>query len=60
MLTYIYRNQRRMLAVVLPLNLLMLVAIPSEGGHYLADMLAGGAVAALSIWIVERTGLEKR
>jgi PAP2 superfamily len=60
LLTYIYRNQCRMLAVVLPLNVLMLVAIPSEGGHYLADMLAGGAVAALSIWIVERTALGKR
>lgn len=53
LLTYIYRNQRRMLFVVVPLNLLALVAIPSEGGHYLADMLAGAAVAALSIWIVE-------
>jgi PAP2 superfamily len=60
LLTYAYRSQPRMLAVVLPLNLLMLVAIPSEGGHYLADMLAGGAVAALSIWIVERTALGKR
>ena len=59
-LTYMYRNQRRMLSVVLPLNLLMLVAIPSQGGHYLADMLAGGVVAALSIWIVERTALGKR
>lgn len=50
-LTYIYRNQRVILSVVLPLNLVMLVAIPSEGGHYLADMLAGGVVAAFSIWI---------
>src|SRR5258706_11540378 len=57
LLTYVYRNQPRMLSVVLPLNLLMLVAIPSVGGHYLADILAGGAVAALSIWIVERTAL---
>ncbi len=60
LLTYVYRNQRRMLAVRLPINLLMLVAIPSEGGHYLADMLAGSAVAALSIWTVERIALGKR
>ena len=55
LLTYVYRDNRFMLSIALPLNLLMLVSIPSEGGHYLADMLAGGAVAALSIWIVART-----
>ena len=57
LLSYIYRDQRRMLYVVLPLNLLMLISIPSQGGHYLADMFAGGAVAALSIWIVARIPL---
>ena len=57
LLTYVYRHRRRMLCVVLPLNLLMLVSIPSQCGHYLADMIAGGAVAALSIWIVARTTL---
>jgi hypothetical protein len=60
LLTYIYRNQRGVLSIVLPLNLLMLIAIPSEGEHYLGDMLAGGAVAALSIWVFKRTGLGKR
>lgn len=52
-LTYIYRNQRYMLFPVVPLNVLMLIATPAAGGHYLADVLAGAAVAAISIWIVE-------
>lgn len=35
------------------LNLVMLPAIPFFGGHYLVDMFAGGAVAALSLGIVK-------
>lgn len=31
------------------LNLLMLLSIPSEGGHYLADMAAGALIAALTL-----------
>ena len=57
LLTYMYRNQRRMLSVVLPLNILQLLAIPSEGGHYISDILGGGAVAIIVIWIVQRIGL---
>jgi hypothetical protein len=38
LLTYVYRYQRRILLVVLPLNLLVLVSTLSEGGHYLADV----------------------
>jgi hypothetical protein len=56
-LTYIYRGQRLFFPALL-LNLLMLLAIPSEGGHYLADMLAGGVVAALSVWIAQNTVLK--
>jgi hypothetical protein len=56
LLTYIYRRQYRILYAVLPLNVLQLAAIPSEGGHYIADMVAGAAVAAIAIWIVGRIG----
>ena len=57
LLTYIYRKQPLMLTGALILNLLQPAAMPPEGGHYIADMLAGGVVAALSIWIVQRTAL---
>lgn len=37
------------------LNLAMLAAIPSEGGHYLVDMLAGAAItAAACLWLARR------
>jgi PAP2 superfamily len=58
LLTYVYRNQRRILYVALPLNLLMLISIPTQGGHYLADMFAGAAVAALSTYIFARSSLD--
>lgn len=39
----------------LVLNAGVLVAIPSEGGHYLVDMLAGAAITALAcLWIARR------
>jgi hypothetical protein len=38
----------------LGLNLIAIASTPSEGGHYLIDVLAGGAVAALSIGLVRR------
>lgn len=43
----------------LVLNLLMIVATPTHGGHYLIDVIAGGALAVLSIalvsWQTKRT-----
>ena len=39
----------------LALNAGVLVAIPTEGGHYLVDMLAGAAITALAcLWIARR------
>jgi hypothetical protein len=47
---FIYAHRRSVLFVpVAVLNGLMLVAIPSEGGHYLTDLLAGCVVAGLAI-----------
>lgn len=60
LLTYVYRRHHSMLYVILPLNVAMLVSIPTQGGHFLADMFAGAAVAAVSIWIVARVRLTLR
>jgi len=50
---YIYAARRSCaaLALLLPLNLLMLAATPTCGGHYLVDVIAGVAIAILSIAI---------
>lgn len=41
-----------LLIVFVPLDIVMLLAVPSIGGHYLVDMCGGAAVAALSIVVV--------
>lgn len=56
---YAYRGQRRLFAWVVLLNALMLLSTPSMGGHYLVDMLAGAAVAGVSIGMV-RHGLARQ
>lgn len=48
---YVLRGNRRVSRCVLGLNLVLLVSIPVAGGHYLADMLGGAAVAAVAIVI---------
>ncbi len=47
--TYAYRGMGRIGWIVAGLNALMLLSIPSIGGHYLVDMIAGGAIAVLCI-----------
>jgi len=51
-LTYVVRHYRWALAVFAPLNGLMLLAIPTVGGHYLVDLFGGAAVAGLTIFLV--------
>jgi hypothetical protein len=51
LLIYAHRGLRWSLPPVLVINSLMLLSIPSEGGHYLADMFAGGSVAVVAIAI---------
>jgi hypothetical protein len=46
---YTHRGIRWSFPVFALLNGLMLISIPSEGGHYLSDMVGGTAVAILSI-----------
>jgi hypothetical protein len=42
--------------LALVLNLLMLASVPSKGGHYLVDMLAGATIAFVTIALVRRYG----
>jgi PAP2 superfamily len=46
--TYAHRRSGSFIAVAI-VNGLMLLSIPSEGGHYLVDVLAGVTVAGLAI-----------
>jgi hypothetical protein len=52
MLTYAVRRHRWALAVFVALNCLMILSIPTVGGHYLVDVFAGAAVAGLAILLV--------
>ncbi|MEP6609791.1 MAG: phosphatase PAP2 family protein [Burkholderiaceae bacterium] len=52
LIIYAYRGCGRLFAVALALNGVMLLSLPSEGGHYLIDVIAGGAIAAVTIAIV--------
>ncbi len=49
LLVYAVRHHPWTLAVFVPLNMLLIVATLSVGGHYLADVPAGAAVAVISI-----------
>jgi hypothetical protein len=51
LLVYSHRGLRWSLPPILVINGLMLLSIPSEGGHYLADLFAGGGVAVATIAI---------
>jgi hypothetical protein len=51
LLVYVHRGLRWSFPLLLVLNGLMLFSIPSEGGHYLADMFGGAATAVCAIGI---------
>jgi hypothetical protein len=51
-LTYAVRHYRWALAVFVPLNCLMILAIPTVGGHYLVDLFGGAVVAGLAMLLV--------
>ena len=48
------RRHRLALAIGAVVNGLMLLSIPSEGGHYLVDVIAGAMVAAVAIQMAAR------
>jgi PAP2 superfamily len=49
LLVYAVRHHRWVLAALVPLNMLLVMATLSVGGHYLVDLPAGVAVAIISI-----------
>jgi hypothetical protein len=52
LIIYVYRGFGRLFALALAFNGLMLLSLPSEGGHYLIDVVAGIAVVAMTIAII--------
>jgi hypothetical protein len=51
LIIYAYRGCGRVFTLALVLNGVMLLSLPSEGGHYLIDLIAGGAIAVFTIAI---------
>ncbi|HEX7968631.1 MAG TPA: phosphatase PAP2 family protein [Stellaceae bacterium] len=62
LLTYIHRGYRRLFLVALAVNAMMLLSLPVPGGHYLADIIAGLAVAgvAIAVWSLLRRRWRER
>jgi hypothetical protein len=54
MLTYNLRHNLWLLSPALVLNTVLVLSCPSEGSHYFVDLVAGAAVAAVTIWGVRR------
>jgi membrane-associated phospholipid phosphatase len=52
LLTATWRGVKRMFWPVAVLNGLMLLSVPSEGGHYMTDMLGGFLVAGVACLVV--------
>jgi hypothetical protein len=61
LLTYAARRRRWALAIFWPLNVAMIAATPTVGGHYLVDLIAGAAVAlgAIAVTRVVRRWLQR-
>jgi PAP2 superfamily protein len=47
---YVLRRSAAAFAIASLLNGVMIIAVPSEGGHYVVDVIAGAGVAGLAIW----------
>ncbi len=50
MLAYNFRHHRWLFPICLVLDALIVLACPTEGGHYFVDLPAGAIVAVLAIW----------
>jgi hypothetical protein len=59
--TYAFRRTGLFGYAIATLNLAMLLSIPPVGGHYLVDVLAGGALAlgAIAVWRASRHGVSR-
>ena len=51
LLVHAVRRATWVLPVFAGLNLAMLASTPIDGGHYLVDVLAGGLLALVLIWL---------
>jgi hypothetical protein len=49
-----FRFNRLLFTVNLAVSVLLILAVPTFGSHYLADVVAGGAVAGFAIWTARR------
>jgi hypothetical protein len=49
-----FRFNRLLFTVNLAVSALLILAVPTFGSHYVADVLAGGAVAGFAIWTARR------
>ena len=54
LITYALRTSRIAFPLALVLNTAMLISIPTEGSHYLIDLLSGALLAVMTIWVVTR------
>jgi hypothetical protein len=52
LIVYAYRGCGRLFCLGLVLNSVILFKLPSEGGPYQIDIIAGGAIAAVTIAII--------
>jgi hypothetical protein len=61
LLTYAFRGTGLIGKVIAALNMFMLLSIPPFGGHYLVDVLAGGALAlgAIAVHRATRRGVSR-
>jgi membrane-associated phospholipid phosphatase len=55
LIAYSFRRSGILGHAMIGWNLLMLLSIPSEGGHYLVDVIAGVALAVLALWLAWAT-----
>ena len=55
-LLFIYASMpiRWLVIIAIPLNMLMVLATPVDGGHYLMDVLAGIMIALVAVYATER------
>lgn len=54
MITYNLRHSRWLFSIAIGLNIILVIACPTEGSHYFIDLFAGAAVAAATIWGVRQ------
>lgn len=54
LLTHAYRHSTRIFPAVVCLNGLMMLSLPTQGGHYLIDIIGGALVAVFAIFVFRK------